>query len=150
MVIVFRSTLALSCLCVLGACNSGATDGAAVPGDAGVKKPYNGIGADEILQFAGTEPFWGGQVSAGMVIYTTIENQDGTAIPVERFNGRGGLGYSGTLDGAPFQMAVTPGGCSDGMSDRTYPFIVTLVIADETRNGCGWSENQPFSGPENP
>ena len=45
-----------------------------------------------------------------------------------RFAGRGGLSYSGTIDGRSFDMAVTPAECSDGMSDRTYPFVVTLRI----------------------
>ena len=47
-------------------------------------------------------------------------------------------------------MTVTPLSCSDGMSDRTYPFTVTLEIGEETRNGCGWTDRQPFEGPANP
>ena len=62
----------------------------------------------------------------------------------------GGLGFSGTLDGAAFDMTVTPGACSDGMSDRTYPYTVTLKIGDDTREGCAWTDAQPFEGPEAP
>jgi len=82
--------------------------------------------------------------------YATPENIDGTAIAVERFAGRNGLSLSGALDGAPFDMAITPGECSDGMSDRTYPFIVTLEVAGEQRRGCAWTDSTPFSGPEHP
>jgi len=36
------------------------------------------------------------------------------------------------------------------MSDRTYPFTATLKIGDDTRNGCAWTEREPFSGPQHP
>jgi uncharacterized membrane protein len=123
--------------------------GAAVP-DADSPEAYDGIAPDEILHFTGTEPFWGGEVSRGTLRYSTPEDQDGTEIAVERFAGRGGIAFSGQLDAAPFEMMVTPLECSDGMSDRTYPFTVTLQIGEEVRNGCGWTDKKPFAGPENP
>ena len=130
-------------------------DGAAaadspVPGDASETAPYSEIAADEVLRFTGTEPFWGGEVSGETLTYTTPENIDGTQIAVERFAGRNGLSFSGTLDGADFVMAVTPGECSDGMSDRTYPFTVTLEVRGEQRQGCAWTDAQSFTGPEHP
>jgi len=122
---------------------------AAVPA-ADSPEAYDDIRPDETLRFTGTEPFWGGEVTGGALIYSTPEDQDGTAIAVERFAGRGGLSFSGMLDTAPFEMTVTPLECSDGMSDRTYPFTVTLKIGDELRNGCGWTEREPFEGPAQP
>ena len=124
------------------------TSAAAVPGDTRSTKPYDGIREDEVLRFTGTEPFWGGEVSGKTLKYTTPEDQDGTEIAVERFAGRGGLSFGGTLDGGKFEMVVTPLECSDGMSDRTYPFTVTLEVGEETRNGCGWTEAKPFQGGE--
>lgn len=115
------------------------------PGEA-----FSAIGPDETVRFTGTEPFWGGQVSGGTLTYSTPENIDGTMITVERFAGNNGLGYSGTLEGQAFDMAITPGECSDGMSDRTYPFTVTLQIGEDQRNGCAWTERTPFTGPEHP
>lgn len=138
---------------LLGACQSQAGSeaaGAAVPGDDASTRPYDGIREDETLRFTGTEPFWGGDVTGGTLTYSTPENQDGTTIPVERFAGRGGLSFAGELDGQDFEMMVTELACSDGMSDRTYPFTVTLQIGEEMRNGCGWTERTPFEGPEHP
>ncbi len=148
---------------LLSACQPGASDApaagetdapiqanAAVPGDTEETAPFSGIAEDEVLRFTGTEPFWGGQVSGKTLTYTTPENQDGTVIAVERFAGRGGIAFSGLLGGADFEMTVTPLECSDGMSDRTYPFTVTLEIGEDQRNGCAWSEQHPFEGPENP
>jgi uncharacterized membrane protein len=123
---------------------------ATVPGDTEETAPYSGVAEDEVLRFTGTEPFWAGEVSGGSLTYKTPENQDGTTITVERFAGRGGIGFSGLLDGAALNMTVTPLECSDGMSDRTYPFTVTLEIGDDRRNGCAWSERHPFEGPEHP
>jgi uncharacterized membrane protein len=60
------------------------------------------------------------------------------------------LSFSGELAGASFEMTVTPLECSDGMSDRTYPFTVTLEIGEDLRKGCGWTEREPFEGPAAP
>jgi uncharacterized membrane protein len=143
---------------LLAACQPDNADGGTAPGEAAdaaipdpdSSEPYDGIAASETLRFTGTEPFWGGEVAGDSLTYTTPEDPDGTTIAVERFAGRGGLSFSGQYEGAAFEMAVAPGECSDGMSDRTYPFTVTLQIGGEQRNGCGWTERQRFTGPEQP
>jgi uncharacterized membrane protein len=111
---------------------------------------YSGIAAGEKVHFTGTEPFWGGDVADGVLTYTTPENQAGEMVAVDRFAGRNGISFSGELDDMPFVLAVTPGKCSDGMSDRAYPFTVTLQVRGEQRNGCAWTDKQPFSGAKNP
>lgn len=150
----------LAACALLTACQSGDSEApaaaeatgteAAVPGDTAETAPYSEIAEDEVLRFLGNEPFWGGEVSGTALTYRTPEDQDGTVITVERFAGRGGIAFSGQLGGADFEMTVTPLECSDGMSDRTYPFTVTLEIGADRRNGCAWSEQHPFEGPENP
>lgn len=110
--------------------------------------PFDGIAADETVYFGGTEPFWGGQTSGQSLTYTTPENIDGTTIAVRRFAGNVGIGVSGTLEGQAFDMTVTPGECSDGMSDTTYPLTVTLRIGEEQREGCGWTDRLPRVGGE--
>jgi len=121
-------------------------DGAAPPAAATAESTaaYDGIARDETVHFTGTEPFWGGEVAGSALTYSTPDDPKGTKIAVVRFAGRGGLSFSGSLDGAGFEMTVTPLDCSDGMSDRRYPFTVTLKIGDDLRNGCGWTERQPF------
>jgi len=127
-----------------------AEEGDASPAGSAPEETYDDIRADETLRFTGTEPFWGGEATGRTLTYSTPEDQDGTAIQVERFAGRGGLAFSGLLEGEDFDMTVTPLACSDGMSDRTYPFTVTLKIGEDNRKGCGWTERQPFEGSENP
>ena len=150
----------LAACAVLPACQSGGSDApaaaeateteATVPGDTSETAPYAEIAEDEVLRFLGNEPFWGGEVSGKTLTYKTPEDQDGTVIAVERFAGRGGIAFSGLIEGEDFEMTVTPLECSDGMSDRTYPFTVTLEIGEDRRNGCAWSEQHPFEGPQNP
>lgn len=129
----------------LGACGSGTGD--PMPGDVAV---FDGIGEDEAITALGNEPFWSARIEGAQLTYSTPDNIEGTAIAVTRFAGNGGLGFSGALDGAPLQLAITPGKCSDGMSDRSYPFTATLAISDTVLRGCAYSQGQPFSGEENP
>jgi len=36
------------------------------------------------------------------------------------------------------------------MSDRTFPFVATIALGGETLRGCGYTDSQPFTGPEAP
>lgn len=120
---------------------------ASAGGESSRTEAFSRIAPEEIVRFTGTEPFWGGQVSFTTLTYSTPENPDGTTIEVERFAGLGGVSWTGEYEGAPFTLAVTPGQCSDGMSDRTYPYVATLQVQGEQRNGCAWSEQDPFTAP---
>lgn len=111
---------------------------------------FSGIGSDETIKLVGTEPFWGGDISSGSFVYSTPENPDGVRIEVKKFAGLSGLGYSGFVDGKAIDLAITVGDCSDGMSDRRFPFTATLKIGEELRKGCAWTEHKPFTGPEIP
>ena len=117
------------------------------PGDTDDRRPFAEIAPNETVHFTGTEPFWGGKVTGSTLTYSTPENIDGTQISVERFAGRGGLSYSGQHSEAPFDVTITRGQCSDGMSDRTYPYTVTLSVEGEQRSGCAWTDDNPRSVP---
>lgn len=135
----------LICAALVGGCQPVAE------GQSGVRQAtFDAIGANETIRLVGTEPFWGGTVSEGRFTYTTPENQAGEAIAVKRFAGNSGLGFSGTRGGRPLDLMITRGTCSDGMSDRTYPYTATLKLDAEQRSGCAWTDRQPFSGPANP
>ena len=141
--------LAAAFAVLLAACQQQADPGTAsgnVPGTS--PEGFTAIAPDEVINFTGTEPFWGGTIRGGSLTYSTPENIDGTEIAVERFAGQGGLSFSGTLDGKGFDLLVTQGECSDGMSDRTYPYVATLKLGNELREGCAHTEMQRFSGPE--
>lgn len=85
----------------------------------------------------GTEPFWAVHVNDDRLRYMTPENQQGeqadlvreqapleeTAITAEL--GERDLILTGRIEE-----------CSDGMSDRVYPYTVTLRLGDQTMQGC--------------
>ncbi|MDD3798762.1 MAG: hypothetical protein PHE36_06240 [Novosphingobium sp.] len=150
-----RMTPILPLVLVLAACSSGGPAETNAPGDPEDRHPYEGIAPGETVHFTGTEPFWGGQAAGGVLTYTTPDKPAGETIRIARFAGRNGISFTGKMaDGKPFGMAVTPGECSDGMSDRTYPFTVTLRIGPQgegqLRTGCAWTASRPYAGPENP
>ena len=134
----------------LAACHSQSGGNGNVPGDTSYNAPFREISPNDELHFVGTEPFWGGKARGGALTYTTPEDPDGQSISVSRFAGRGGIALSGKFHGQTFDMAVTEGECSDGMSDKTYPFTVTLHVEGNIRDGCAWSDKHPISGPAKP
>lgn len=88
------------------------------------------------LRALGTEPFWNARIAGATLTYTTPEDQKGKTIPIERRDTGIGAVFSGTLDGAPLVLTVTKRTCSDGMSDRDYPFSTVLTIGSQRRVGC--------------
>lgn len=117
-------------------------------------QPFDDISATADITLLGTEPFWGIDITPdgeGFVArYSSPENLDGSQFAVSRFAGNNGIGFSGSLDGQAVQIALTPGQCSDGMSDRTYPYTATVALGDAVLYGCGHTSDQPFTGDEAP
>lgn len=140
---MIRTMLTAVPLLLLGACNTAGPEANEVP-------RFDGIAESETVRVLGTEPFWGAEIAGGTVRYSTPENPDGSDVAVTRFAGNSGLGFSGTLAGQRFDLMVTRGACSDGMSDRSYPFHATLMLGEEKREGCAWTDSQPSEGPANP
>lgn len=131
---------------LLSACQPGGDS--APSGSPSSAAPFTGLGGQETLYFSGTEPFWGGSVTGTALVYTTPETPAGHQLTVTRFDGNNGISFSGTLGGKPFVLAAANGQCSDGMSDRTYPFTVTLQVSGDQRSGCAWTDRRKFSGGE--
>jgi uncharacterized membrane protein len=89
------------------------------------------------LRAIGTEPFWNARVEGRCVTYSHPEDQKGTRVWTRFTPGPGGGTWSGSLAGRPFVLKVRPQrGCSDGMSDRSYPLDAELVVGGQRRQGC--------------
>jgi uncharacterized membrane protein len=127
------------------ACTPAQTDGIDPQG-----KPFDKVAPTEVVTMLGTEPFWNITVTGTTARYSNPDHPEGTEFPVERFAGNGGLSFTGSLAGAPVTATLTPGQCSDGMSDRTFPFVATIALGGETLKGCGYTDSQPFTGDEAP
>lgn len=87
-------------------------------------------------RFTGTEPFWGGTIEGAAILYRTPEDQAGQSIAAAVSKEGAATRYSATLDGQPFILVLTPGTCSDGMSDTVYPLKAALTVQGEQRSGC--------------
>ncbi|QFT78795.1 COG3650 family protein [Erythrobacter sp. THAF29] len=113
---------------------------------------FAGIADSATVNLVGNEPFWGmeivPQADGYLAKYSTPDNVEGSAFAVSRFAGNNGLGFSGEIDGEDVQVALTPGECNDGMSDRTYPYTATVAIGEATLYGCGYSSDEPYTGEE--
>ena len=91
------------------------------------------------LKALGTEPFWAAEIEGRCVTYKTPEDQQGTRVWTHVDTGPQGPVWNGALRGRQFQLYVkpaAPAGCSDGMSDKSYPMDAVLRVDGETRNGC--------------
>lgn len=138
-----RIAVATGCLAALAGCASNDQ----ISNDT---QPFDGIAESETVTLLGTEPFWDFTITGTNATFKSPEDLGGTVFAVSRFAGNNGLGYSGELNGEPVQIAITPGACSDGMSDRDYPYTATINWGDRTLTGCGYTDSQPFTGDEAP
>lgn len=135
----------LAALVLAAACTPAKTDGIDPQG-----KAFDAVAPQEAVTMLGTEPFWNLAVTGDEGLWTTPDNQPGSRFAVKRFAGNGGLGFSGEVDGKALTATLTPGQCSDGMSDRSFPFVATIALGGETLKGCGYTDSQPFTGPAAP
>jgi len=89
------------------------------------------------LRAIGTEPFWAAQIEGRCVTYSHPEDQQGTRVWT-RFTAtpNGGV-WTGALGGRQFELRTRAApGCSDGMSDKSYPVAADLLVHGEQRKGC--------------
>lgn len=117
-------------------------------------EPFNGIAETASISALGNEPFWSVSVepinNGYEATYSTPDNIEGVTAVVTRFAGNNGLGFSGEIGDESVSLALTPGLCSDTMSDRTYPYTATLAEGDRTFFGCAYTSDEPFTGDETP
>lgn len=120
---------------MLAACEApmGSTEQAPPPADAPVT-----VGPDYSGDFdaLGTEPFWNVKVRAGgMTLARPDQPEVATANPGVRVDGEQGV-FDATVGEQRLVLRLTPGDCSDGMSDRRYGYAAEVWIDGETLRGC--------------
>ena len=117
-------------------------------------EPFDGIAETASISLLGNEPFWGLEIEPTeegyAATYSSPEDMDNASFPVSRFAGNNGIGFSGEFEDMAVQVALTPGECSDTMSDRTYPYVATVAMGDRTLFGCAYTSDEPFTGDETP
>ena len=89
------------------------------------------------LRAIGTEPFWAARIEGRCVTYSHPEDQKGTRVWTRFTPTTEGGVWTGALDGRPFELRTrAASGCSDGMSDKSYPVAVEVLVHGERRKGC--------------
>jgi uncharacterized membrane protein len=121
-----RVTLAAAFALGLSGCGAG-EEVRSTPGAPAIPETFHALG---------TEPFWGVTVAGIDVRYSTPEITEEVARDVIRSASSGVETLSGRFGEVPFALTVRPERCSDGMSDRVYPFAAHLRIGERDLQGC--------------
>ena len=91
------------------------------------------------LRAIGTEPGWALELDEqGMMtlVYAYGERQASMPAPAAHV-ADGVTTYEGVTDEHVLKVVSRAGACSDGMSDRAYPLIVSVTIDGVALRGCG-------------
>jgi uncharacterized membrane protein len=131
---------------LLAACRPEPQAPPASPAPAPVPAPPTAAAAQD-LDAVGTEPFWSIQARPGSLLYQRAGETTGAFAadgPQPAVNG--GL----TWTAKEMKLEIAPGDCSDGMSDRTFPYAATATLAGgEVLKGCAAPPNY-FDGQPKP
>ena len=84
----------------------------------------------------GNEPFWSVQARGGTLVFTTPDNQGGVTLLGRRVPSLVGTVILGSGPRGDFHFGVTPGNCSDGMSDKRHAYASTFIYDGVTYKGC--------------
>lgn len=145
-----RRYLVLAAACALAACHPTAQDSQApAPGGARADgpaeptepasapaAPTHAVNADFLgpMQANGTEPFWGVRVTDKELVLTRPDHPEvRIPNPGPRMEGKSAV-WAAPHGG--LELTLTPGHCSDGMSDRDYPYTAVVVADGQTLSGC--------------
>jgi uncharacterized membrane protein len=84
----------------------------------------------------GNEPFWSVEARGATLVFKTPDDQAGVTLSGRRVPSLVGTVILGNGPKGEFHLGITPGECSDGMSDRTYQHTSRFIYAGTTYQGC--------------
>lgn len=100
------------------------------------------LAQDTIYRISGTEPFWSMIVAKPQIIFTSMEG-DTLTFPYQEPRRAAGRPeeYLQVFKLDDEQQLIMKQAescpCSDGMSDKEYPYQATLILSDRILEGCG-------------
>jgi uncharacterized membrane protein len=90
----------------------------------------------EPLRALGTEPFWALDIDSGGLRFITPDDTSGIRFPsIAPAVSADTVVWSGN-EGMAIDVRVWAEKCSDGMSDREYPFASQVTVHGTTYRGC--------------
>ena len=97
------------------------------------------------FEAVGTEPFWAVQVRKDSLSLSRPDHAE-VKVAAPRPEARGG-GFVWAAEG--MTVSITPGACSDGMSDRRYVYEALVRVGPEILKGCAYRPGAaPSATPE--
>ncbi len=100
---------------------------------------FAGLNLDQPVRALGTEPFWAVDVQGDELVYSGVNRPEQRA-RVGRVISAGEVVFRGTTaSGVVLTVTLMPSACSDGMSDRVYPFVARVQVGGEHLSGCAGS-----------
>lgn len=131
-----RLTVLIATALSLAACGQapmGSTEAAAPPADAPTTIAPDYSGDFDAL---GTEPFWSVKVRATGLTLSRPDHPDVLASGASRkVEGETGV-FDAMGDSQRLVLRLTPGECSDGMSDRRYAYFAEVRVGEHLLKGC--------------
>ncbi len=94
---------------------------------------------DTLFTGFGTEPFWSVYVVAdSKIVFHPADGPDVEVpyVPVAITDSISS-GYNSATGGTSIELKMIKKDCSDGMSETTHPYQVTLVVNKKRYHGCG-------------
>jgi uncharacterized membrane protein len=133
---MLRRIACLALLSALAACSPEISEGEPAAASASPTQAesmtLSGVALDQPLRILGTEPFWAITTDDNDVL---LERPD--AAP-QHFTPSAFhvTGNQAELRSTTLSIVLTPGPCSDGMSDRQYPLTADVRLGDKVLKGC--------------
>lgn len=98
------------------------------------------------IRALGTEPFWALDIDSAGLRFTTPDDQRGIHFPPIAPSVAGDtVAWVGETERAAFDVRIWREQCSDGMSDRVYPYAARVRVGTTTYRGC--ADTRPAGSP---
>ena len=99
-------------------------------------RPAAAPAAADAFEALGTEPFWAVSIGRDWISFSGLDRPlRSWPNPGVRWQGKRRTWAAEGPAGA-IRVRLDPAECSDGMSDRVYPYEVEVVLGEEVLKGC--------------
>lgn len=110
-----------------------------------------GVDLGQPVKAVGNEPFWSVTMDGRTMTYGGPDRPEQRAAqPSPKIQGTTATFAGETAKGNALEVTLIATECSDGMSDRTYPLVARVKVADETLTGCAAASDSFTTAPTAP
>ncbi|MGZ8364293.1 MAG: COG3650 family protein [Caulobacteraceae bacterium] len=123
-------------------------DTPSAPGEPASAPAASGAAWFAPIDLTGTEPFWAVNIRREGITLTGADRPKLTTANSGPVTGSGRATWDSPVAGGALNIVLEEQNCSDGMSDRTYPYTATVKVGQEVLKGCGAPENYFKTSPK--